>query len=1111
MGSADLADLTDRAASASGGHGDRADRADRAAGAGGDGRADRGTGAAGGNRADRVPAPIGGNPAALAATVGHAALAAGGELAVAVANDRTATIAEEQRAVDHAYDCLEWRRQDAGRVRAARTLEDPERGLPFVPDLPPEFGESDDLGGQPLVFLRVDVADDPDGRETWRIGRRSVRDAEGDLAVISWTSEQAVRWMKARASRPGEIRLRRRLRMHGRTVTDYLDDIRPRVATRRTRAPLADASDLLTPQVQQEPQAVEAPGQDADAFLLADLDRGRDGIMRDIVETIQRDQLDLVSDGRPGVLVVQGGPGTGKTAVGLHRVVWLLDPTNRGLTPDDVLVIGPHRGFLRYVGQVLPRLGSRGVATVEVSRLWDGEVRGEDTPQAHLVKSDERMAEVLRRVVESGIRPEAPASHIGDDVFSTPYRGAALTLPAAEIEALAVGARDSSGPYLVRRRKFVDTFVDRLLTRYAKASPGQRPDGTLRSGIERHGRVASLINAIWPAPNAETLLRRTLNDAEVLRAAASGLLTAEEREAVTRPRVARASEEPWTLDDLVCLEELRHLLSGDEPRRYRHIVVDEAQDLTPMQARSIARRCPGGSMTVLGDLAQTTGARQYDVWERLAGILSGHDGWHLAELTRGYRVPDEVMRFAEPLARSVSLSTAVPRSVRGIDETSLRITRVEQGRLVDEAVARALDLATAGLERSRSVAVIVPDDTALLGELERRVAEVQGAVPADDVPPVSVLPATLARGLEFDHVVVVEPAAVAAQGPAGPRRLYVAITRCTQSLSVVHAAPLPAVLGGPAEPLPVEHVEPLPVEPAVEVRSTANGTSGTVPEVTVTSVATSEVVVPEVAVPSVTASDVTPSEVTIPETTIPQVAASEVVVPSVTVPDVTPSEITIPETTIPDVTVLETAIPEVTAFEVAAEHPTPTLTVPEEPLAAGPSGPSGTSGMPAPLSEEVTNVDDDAPVEGDGFQDFVSSLEERVRADRRCHVHEQLRHTLIAELHGARLAPAQSPFADITCEGPEGSVLYEVLGEGGHTYERMREAVLRIMEVEHVTGNRADHLFLVLPQAPEPAWAAAMPATAFDIATIWRDGAGWAGDGLGVALGRPSTAGSPLR
>lgn len=904
-------------------------------------------------------------------------------------SDRAAVIAEEQRAIDHAYDCIERKRREADRVRSTRASEHPNSGLAFVPDVPPEFGVYEDLGGQSLVFMRVDVTDGPDGPETWRIGRQAVRDPEGDLVVISWTNTLAVKWMKAQPARPGGVRLRRRLRLDGRTVTGYLDDIKPPLPNRKAAKPLPGVPDTSSPENLSAPSVPgprHAPGENADAFLLADLNRARDGLMRDIVETIQRDQLELVSDGRPGVLVIQGGPGTGKTAVGLHRVVWLLDPTNRGLTPDDVLVVGPHRDFLRYVGQVLPRLGSRGVATVEVSRLWDGEIRGEDTPQAHLVKSDERMAEVLRRVVESGIRPEAVTAHLGGDVFSTPYRGAALTLPAAEIEALAAGARDSSGPYLIRRRKFVDTFVDRLLARYVKALPGRRPDGALRSGIEKYGRVTSLINTVWPAFSPEAVLRRTLNDADVIPTAAPGLLTTEERAAVVRPRAVHASDEPWTLDDLVCLDELRHLLSGDEPRRYRHIVIDEAQDLTPMQARSLARRCPGGSMTVLGDLAQTTGVRQYDVWERLAGILSGRDGWHTAELTVGYRVPHEVMRFAAPLAAAVSSSTAVPASVRPADETSLTIVPTETRRLVDEAVARALNLAGTDRER-RSVAVIVPDGTRLFNETDRRVTAAQGDITDGETPSVTVLPATMAKGLEFDHVVVVEPAAIAGQGAAGPRRLYVAITRCTQSLTVVHSVPLPVELGGPAAPA-------------------AAGTPSPSAEKTTT-------------VESAMPSDDTPKK-----------------------------------------------------------------------------------------REEHENHGEHGEHGEHGFQSLVSSLEERVRADRRCHVHEQLRHSLIAELHGARLDPSHSTLADVSCEGPEGMVLYEVLGEGGHTYERMREAVLRIMEVEYVGDKRADHLFLVLPQAPEHAWTPRLPAGSFSITTIWRDGTGWAGEQLGLALGRDGAAGS---
>ncbi|MFJ2033258.1 HelD family protein [Streptosporangium sp. NPDC087985] len=921
--------------------------------------------------------------------------------------DRAIVIAEEQRAVDHAYDCVELRQLDADRVRSTRGAEHPDTGLPFVADVPPEFGVYEDLGEQPLVFMRVDVTGDPEGPETWRIGRRAVRDPDGGLVVINWTTAQAITWMKAQPSRPDGIRLRRKLRLDGRTVTDYLDDIRPVAPRRSATMPVPDAVPLAEELPFPAPE--QAPGEPADAFLLADLDRARDGLMRDIVETIQRDQLELVSDGRPGVLIVQGGPGTGKTAVGLHRVVWLLDPTNRGLAPDDVLVVGPHRGFLRYVSQVLPRLGSRGVATVEVARLWEGEVRAIDTPQAHLVKSDERMAEVLRRVVESGVRPEALAAHVGDDVFSTPYRGAALTLPATEIEALAVAARDSNGPYLVRRRKFVDTFVDRLMHRYAKALPGRRPDRALRSGIEKHSRVASLINAIWPATNAETVLRRTLNDPDLIGLAAPGLLTAEERAAVVRPRTARGAEEPWTLDDLVCLEELRHLLSGARLRRYRHIVVDEAQDLTPMQARSLARRCPSGSMTVLGDLAQTTGARQYDVWERLAVLLSGGDGWHMAELAVGYRVPDEVMRFAAPLAATVSLSTAVPRSVRPADETSLRIVPAEADRLADEAVERALDLATADREQGRSVALIVPDGTALLGEIGARVTAAQGEVPENDVPPLVVLPATMARGLEFDHVVVVEPAAIAAQGAAGPRRLYVAITRCTQSLTVVHSAPLPVELGGPAGPVPANAPEP----------------------------------------PSTSSEENMTMESDLPSGGGP-------------LPDGDPA--------------------------------------PDDDLLSG--GDPLPDGDPTPGGDPIPGGD---PHDHD-FQSFVSSLEERVRADRQCHVHEELRFRLIAELHGARLHPAQSSLVDIACKGPEGSARYEVLGEGGHTYERMREAVLRIMEVEHAGGDRADHLFLVLPQAPEPSWAPGMLATTFNITTIWRDGTGWGGERLAVALGQTPAA-----
>ncbi|MFD0883225.1 HelD family protein [Streptosporangium algeriense] len=870
--------------------------------------------------------------------------------------DRATVIAEEQKAVDHAYECVEQRRRDAERVRNTNGSECTDAGLSYVPDVPREFGwhGDGDLGNESLVFMRVDIDDDPDGRETWRVGRRAVRDADGELAVINWTAPLAVKWMKADPVRRGEVRLRRRLRLDGRTVTDYLDDIRPPEPTSKTPVP---GRKPASPQA--EPSAAQA-----DPLLLKDLDRARDGLMRDIVETIQRDQLSLVSDARPGLLVVQGGPGTGKTAVGLHRVVWLLDPENGGLAPDEVLVVGPHRDFLRYVSQVLPRLGSRNVATVEVSRLWEGEVRGEDGAAAHLVKSDERMAEVLRRKVEDRVRPEAAALHVGDEVFSAPLQGGALTIPVADVETLVAEARDSAGPYLTRRRRLIDTLVDRLLHQYAKVFPGRRTDDKLRADIERNTRVTALLNAVWPRTSAESLLRELLHDEESVHAVSVGLLTAEEQRAIVRRRAVRVAAEPWTLDDLVCLEELRHLLTGDEPTQYRHIVIDEAQDLTPMQARSLARRCPSGSMTVLGDLAQTTGVRQYDVWDRPARILSGRDGWHMAELTVGYRVPYRVMRFAVPLAEAVSSSTAVPISVRPADDPSLTIVPVGSDRLTDEAVARAFALAGTDPERGRSVALIAPDQGDLVAELSGRVTAFLEAA-ENDALRVTVLPAAMAKGLEFDHVVVVEPAAIAAQGAVGARSLYVAITRCTQSLTVVHSAPLPVELGGPIDPAPAPRTEErTTVKPVEQLR------------------------------------------------------------------------------------------------EKAEKH---------------------------------------------DFQEFVVALEEQVCADRQCHVHELLHHRLMADLHETRLNPRRTPLIDVICKGPEGTMIYEILGEGEHTYEHMREAVLRLMEVEHVGGERAEHLFLVLPQAPEPAWAVEVLRQTFDIATIWRKGAEWEGENVATALGRPST------
>ncbi|MEY6566499.1 ATP-binding domain-containing protein, partial [Streptomyces sp. PGLac3x] len=539
-----------------------------------------------------------------------------------------------------------------------------------------------------------------------------------------------------------------------------------------------------------------------DDFLLRELQRSRGGRMRDIVETIRRDQMELVTNAPSDILVVQGGPGTGKSAVGLHRVTWLVN--NEHFKAQDILVIGPHQRFLDYVGQVLPTLGTRDVNAVQLDRLWEGEVSGADSPKARLVKSDERMAAVLRRRVESDYRPEAldsvtaAPSFQGDEPGIVVNAGSTtLRVPKSVVLALLEQAHAGDGPFRERRDRFRGLLVDRLLQELADIAPRRGQTGTIRRDLERNRRVERLLERVWPSPGPREALRSLYDSADLLRECAEGILDADEQAALLRARAATADADPWTLDDHVCLEELRLLISGETPPRYGHIVVDEAQDLTPMQSRSLRRRSAvGGSMTVLGDLAQATGAHIPAGWDLLGALLSDHGDWNVAQLTTSYRVPAEIMEFVAPLAREIAPNLPSPRAVREAGADAVRTVATEPWKLLDDTVAHVARLVrTSDGSTPRSVAVIVPDDSDWLDAISRRIDE-GGDIAEPYREAVSVLAAAQAKGMEYDHVLVVEPATLAERGPAGLRQLYVALTRSTQSLTVLHTAALPAALTG---------------------------------------------------------------------------------------------------------------------------------------------------------------------------------------------------------------------------------------------------------------------------------------------------------------------------
>jgi DNA helicase IV len=726
-------------------------------------------------------------------------------------------IAAEQRAVDFAYDCYGKRMAELTGTSVATASASGKDSVANRIAAERQADAYGGLGNEALVIGRVDERQ-PDGEpQTWYVGRRLVKDDTNEPVVVSWASPLATKWFEALPSAPGDVLLRRRLRCSARVVRDYLDEIAtavpgPRRAGDGEGAGQDDAADVVLEAVDapEDRSSPATPGDVArlrrrrppqpDDFLLRELQRSRRGRMRDIVETIRRDQMALVTDSPADVLMVQGGPGTGKSAIGLHRVTWLVH--NGHVTAQDVLVVGPHQAFLDYVGQVLPTLGTHGVNAVQHSRLWEGQIAGRDTASARAVKSDERMAAVLRRRVENDCRPdavdgltEAPAYEGEEPAFAVAAGSTTLRIPRSELLALVDEARQGDGPYRQRRDRFRSLFVDRLLRELLAIAPRRSRDDGIRRDLERNRRVERLVERVWPSPGAREALRSLYGSPDLLRSCAQGILSAQEQADLHRPRADKAAEEAWTLDDVVCLEELRYLISGETPRRYGHIVIDEAQDLTPMQARSLRRRCAvNGSMTVLGDLAQATGPHGYGDWDRIGAVLSDHGDWRVAELHTSYRVPSEIMDFVAPLAAHVAPGLPFPRAVREAGREAVRTVATEPWKLLADTVAQVTRLlGTTDGRTLRSVAAIVPDDSGWVDEIRRHLDESNGLA-EEERRAVSVLCAAQAKGMEYDHVLVVEPATIADRGAAGLRQLYIALTRSTQSLTVLHTSPLPPAL-----------------------------------------------------------------------------------------------------------------------------------------------------------------------------------------------------------------------------------------------------------------------------------------------------------------------------
>ncbi|MGW7583256.1 HelD family protein [Kitasatospora sp. NPDC054769] len=621
-----------------------------------------------------------------------------------------------------------------------------------------------DLSHTPLFFGRLDYLhaiseelSEGGGGENFYIGRRHVHDADGDPMVIDWRAPVSQPFYRASRTAPMDVERRRRFGYTGGELTAYEDEH------------LSDPAEDDT----------------ASALLAAEIEKPRVGPMRDIVATIQPEQDEIVRSDITGTICVQGAPGTGKTAVGLHRVAYLLYAHRERLARTGTLVIGPNNAFLSYIEQVLPALGELDVAQATVQQLVGHvEVRGEDDPRAARLKGDARMAEVLRRAVRSGITlPTEPCVVVRG---SRRWR-----VPVYELAEIIEELKGREVRYGAARDALPQRIAHAVLLKMEQG--GEAPDDRVQDAVARNSAVKAVVKECWPAVDPAKVVLRLLSEPEFLAACAEGVLTPEEQQAVLRPKPDRSVRTArWTAADAVLVDEATDLVQRTPS--LGHVVLDEAQDLSPMQYRAVGRRCTTGSATVLGDLAQGTTPWATASWPEALRHL-GKPEAHIEELTKGFRVPEEVIAYASRLLPAIAPGLAPASSVREAPG-SLTIRRVADGDTTEAVLAACRE----ALGHEGSTGLIAAD---------ARIPRLAEALTAAGLPHLSpgaetsaearltLVPASLAKGLEYDYVVLDEPAAVIAGEPderTGLRRLYVALTRAVSGLTVLHGEPLPELL-----------------------------------------------------------------------------------------------------------------------------------------------------------------------------------------------------------------------------------------------------------------------------------------------------------------------------
>ncbi len=722
----------------------------------------------------------------------------------------------EQAYVDFAYECLEstktsaWRLRDIHEADLGGTMQARFERNAFDEALVKRLNDLD-LGDAALVFGRIDrLAERPDGTESFHIGRLAVADDNSEPVVVDWRAPVAEPFYRATGREPMGLVRRRHFAVDGRKVLGIEDELFGEghlgVGHDEGLAPDDDSRD-------------GRPQLTGYSTLLAALERGRTGTLGDIVATIQAEQDEIIRSNQGGVLVVQGGPGTGKTVVALHRAAYLLYTFRFPLEDQGVLVIGPNRVFLRYIERVLPSLGEAGVEQVVladlvpdvtfVSATGDGG-GGIESDETRRVKGDARMSDVIDRAI--GDRERA----LSQDLV-VPFRSGFVRITVEESARIVKAAARRIRRHNTGRRHVEGEFFAALQASWRGGTALTASE--LRQELWGVPEVRAALERMWPVLTPAELLHDLFGSRALLRLAGRNILTDPEIDALFRPRSEVVGAVRWTPSDVALLDDAREVLGpaprkggriddGDEIRTYGHIVVDEVQDLSPMQLKMVTRRSLNGSLTVVGDLAQATGPWAPKSWGDITSHLPDKRPGRIVGLSVGYRIPAQIMQLADRVMHAATPDLRPPRAVREGDAPP-RVLSVERADRIGAAVAAATN-DILGEERGMSVAVLVPD--ALVDEISAALGDAgiahSRATTSGLDDQVTVVPIGVAKGLEIDAVVVVEPARIVSSEMQGMRALYVALTRPTQRLTIVHSQPLPTALEVGVRTIGIEQATP---------------------------------------------------------------------------------------------------------------------------------------------------------------------------------------------------------------------------------------------------------------------------------------------------------------